>query len=115
MTDIFIHVYLDEDVDVLVASLLRSRGFEATTAQQSKQLGKTDAEQLEYALSQRASILTHNRIDFETLAREYFEQERLHYGIIIAVRNPYQEIVQRLLTILNSTTADEMENQTLYI
>jgi hypothetical protein len=27
MTDIFIHVYLDEDVNVLVASLLQSRGF----------------------------------------------------------------------------------------
>lgn len=29
MTDVFIHVYLDEDedVDVLVANLLRSRGF----------------------------------------------------------------------------------------
>jgi predicted nuclease of predicted toxin-antitoxin system len=115
MTDIFIHVYLDEDVDVLVASLLRSRGFEATTAQESRQLGKTDAEQLEYAASQGAAILTHNRIDFEVLAREYFEREKLHYGIIIAVRNPYQEIVQRLLTILNSTTADEMENQILYI
>ncbi len=35
MTDIFIHVYLDEDVDVLVATLLRSRGFEATTAHQA--------------------------------------------------------------------------------
>ncbi|MCA1994348.1 MAG: DUF5615 family PIN-like protein [Coleofasciculus sp. S288] len=115
MTDIFIHVYLDEDVDVLVASLLRSRGFEATTAQQAGQLGKTDAEQLEYATSQGAAILTHNLTDFEDLAREYFEQERLHYGIIIAVRNPYQEIVRRLLTILNSTTADEMENQILYI
>ena len=32
MTDIFIHVYLDEDVDVLVANLLQSRGFQATTA-----------------------------------------------------------------------------------
>lgn len=45
MSDIFIHIYLDEDVDVLVASLLRSRGFEATTAQQAGQLGKTEAEQ----------------------------------------------------------------------
>lgn len=115
MTDIFIHVYLDEDVDVLVAALLRSRGFEATTAQQAGQLGKTDAEQLEYALSQRVTILTHNRTDFEGLARQYFEQEKLHYGIIIAVRNPYQEIVQRLLAVLNSTTVDEMENQILYI
>ncbi|UBF29029.1 DUF5615 family PIN-like protein [Kovacikia minuta CCNUW1] len=115
MTGIFIHIYLDEDVDVLVASLLCSRGFEATTAHQAGQLGKTDAEQLEYAVSQRTAILTHNRIDFENLAREYFEQEKLHYGIIVAVRNPYQEIVQRLLTILNSTTADEMANQLLYI
>ncbi len=115
MSDIFIHVYLDEDIDVLVATLLRSRGFEATTARQAGQLGKTDAEQLEYAVSQQRAILTHNRIDFEVLAREYFAQERLHYGIIIAVRNPYQEIVQRLLTILNSTTIDEMENQLLYI
>ncbi|NES98326.1 MAG: hypothetical protein F6K32_24710 [Desertifilum sp. SIO1I2] len=115
MTDIFIHIYLDEDVDVLVATLLRSRGFEATTQNQAEQLGKTDVEQLEYAVSQRAAILTHNRTDFEELARGYFEQGKLHYGIIISVRNPYQEIVQRLLAILNSTTADEMENQILYI
>lgn len=115
MTDIFIHVYLDEDVDVLVATLLRSRGFETTTAQQAGQLGRTDAEQLGHAVSQQAAILTHNRTDFEEFAREYFERDRMHYGIIIAVRNPYQEIGQRLLTILNSTTSDEMENQILYI
>lgn len=66
-------------------------------------------------MSRKAAILTHNRTDFEDLAWEYFGQERMHCGIIIAVRNPYQEIVQRLLTILNSTTADEMENQVLYI
>lgn len=52
MTNIFIHVYLDEDVDVLVASLLRSRGFEATTTHQARQLGKSDADQLEYAVIQ---------------------------------------------------------------
>jgi predicted nuclease of predicted toxin-antitoxin system len=67
MTNIFIHVYLDEDVDVLVASLLRSRGFEATTAHQARQLGKSDAEQLQYAVSQSAAILTHNRIDITPL------------------------------------------------
>jgi hypothetical protein len=50
MSGIFIHVYLDEDVDVLVASLLRSCSFEATTAQEAGQLGKTDTEQLEYAV-----------------------------------------------------------------
>lgn len=115
MVAIFIHVYLDEDVDVLVASLLHSRGFDATTAQQVGQLGKSDAEQLEYAVSQKKAILTHNRIDFEHLAREYFEQEKMHFRTLVAVRKPYQEVVRRLLAILNSTTNDEMENQILYI
>ncbi|NEP55799.1 MAG: hypothetical protein F6K31_02055 [Symploca sp. SIO2G7] len=115
MSDIFIHVYLDEDVDVLIASLLQSRGFNAITAQQARQLGKTDAEQLEYATSQRAAILTHNRTDFEDLAREYFNTGKSHSGIIVAVRKPYTEVVRRLLTILDSTTADEMKNQILYI
>jgi len=50
MTDIFIPVYLDEDVDVLVANLLESRGFQATTAQQAGQLGRTDAEQLAFSM-----------------------------------------------------------------
>ena len=115
MSGIFVHVYLDEDVDVLVANLLRSRGFDATTAQQAKQLGKTDAEQLEYATGRGAAILTHNRTDFEDLAREYFNTGKLHAGIIVAVRKPYTEVVRRLLTILDSTTSDEMENQILYI
>ncbi|NES73186.1 MAG: hypothetical protein F6K24_52355 [Okeania sp. SIO2D1] len=115
MSDIFIHVYLDEDVDILVASLLHSRGFRATTAQQAGQLGRTDAEQLEYATSQKAAILTHNRSDFEKLAKDYFETGKFHSGIIIAVRKPYSEIVQRLLKILDTTTADEIENQIIYI
>ena len=95
--------------------LLCSRGFTATTAQQANQLGKTDAEQLEYATRQRAAILTHNRTDFEDLAQCYFNADKSHFGIIVAVRKPYAEIVRRLLTILDSTTSDEMENQILYI
>ena len=115
MSNIFIHVYLDEDVDVLIAELLRARGFSATTTQQSRQLGKTDAEQLEFATSLGATILTHNRTDFEDLAQQYFGANKSHSGIIVAVRRPYTEVVRRLLAILDTTTADEMENQILYI
>lgn len=32
MSQLFIALYLDEDVDVLVARLIRARGFSATTA-----------------------------------------------------------------------------------
>jgi hypothetical protein len=35
VNQLFIELYLDEDVDVLVADLVRARGFRATTAQES--------------------------------------------------------------------------------
>ena len=52
MSSIFICLYLDEDVNVLVADLLQARGFDVITARDAGQLRATDAEQLAYAVSQ---------------------------------------------------------------
>lgn len=73
---VFIELYLDEDVDVLVADLLRARGFVAVTTRDAGQLGSSDQEQLAYAASQAKTFLTHNRADFEALARAYTAQEK---------------------------------------
>jgi hypothetical protein len=100
---------------VLVADLLRSHGFEAVTTLEAGQLGKSDEEQLAYAVSQFKTMLTHNRADFEALAQDYFAAGRKHYGIILATRRSPYEIVRRLLTIINKVTADEMEGQLVYI
>ena len=78
-------------------------------------LGTSDAEQLEFATNQKRVLLTHNRVDFEELAKQYFEENRTHCGIIIAVRRSLNEMAQRLLEILNQTTAEEMINQIRYI
>jgi predicted nuclease of predicted toxin-antitoxin system len=115
MSRLFIELYLDEDVDVLVASLLRARGFQATTTQEVGQIGKTDEQQLMYAVAQRKTVLTHNRADFERLTHQFFATGRMHYGIIIAARRSPYEIARRLLIILNHVTADEMENHLRYI
>ncbi len=115
MDSIFIKLYLDEDVSVLVAELLRIRGFDAVTARDAGQLEKSDEEQLAQALSQSRALLTHNRSDFETLALRYFREGQPHYGVIIAVQHPEYEIVDRLLVILNNVAADEMQNQLVYI
>ena len=115
MTDLLIRLYLDEDVDVLVAELLRTRGFEATTVRDEGRRKKSDSEQLAYASSQGWAILTHNRVDFEELAKEYYTAGQAHYGIIIAVRRSPYETTRRLLLILNYLTADEMQDQIIYI
>ena len=115
MSEIFISLYLDEDVDVLVAELLRARGFSVQTTLEAGRLGTRDPDQLAYAASQGRAFVTHNRADFEALAKGYLEAGNPHWGIVIAVRHPPYEIVRRLLIILNAVTADEMQNQLRYI
>lgn len=47
MNHLFIQTYLDEDVDVLVATLLRSRGLVVQTTLEADRLGADDNVQLE--------------------------------------------------------------------
>jgi hypothetical protein len=115
MNHLFIELYLDEDVDVLIADLLQARGFKATTTQEAGQLGSGDEEQLGYAVKQKNAFFTHNRNDFERIAEEYFAAGKEHHGIIIGVRRQPYEIARRLLAILNNVTADEMKNQVRYV
>jgi hypothetical protein len=115
MSRLFIELYLDEDVDVLIAQLLRARGFVVVTTQEAGQLRNSDIEQLAYAVRQHKTLLTHNRVHFEALAQTYAAAGQPHEGIIIAVRRPPREIARRLLRILNAVTAEEMHNQVRYI
>ena len=115
MSRLFIELYLDEDVSVLIADLLRARGFVVTTTLEAGNLGCSDQAQLEYAVNNERGLLTHNRADFGRLAQGYFSSARMHHGIIIAVRRSPKEIVARLLPILNSATSDEIQNQLLYV
>lgn len=111
MDQIFIRLYMDEDVSAIASKMLAARGFEVITTQQAGKLGTSDADQLAYATEQGMSLLTHNRADFEALARQYAASGTHHAGLLIAVRRPPRELVARVLRILNQTTADEMINQ----
>lgn len=115
MSQLFIDLYLDEDVNVVLADLVRARGFRVTTTQAAGQMGMTDENQLDFAASQRKAILTHNRVDFEILAQRYFEEKKTHSGNIIAVRRHPKELSKRVLILLDSVTADEIEDQIRYI
>jgi len=115
MSQLFIELYLDEDVDVLVADLIRARGFVVRTTRDASHLGRDDATQLAYAAHQQNTFFTHNRADFEALAQTCATTNQTHAGIIIAVRHHPYELVRRVLLILNHVTADEMHNQLRYI
>lgn len=115
MSKIFIEIYLDENVHVLIAKIIQSHGFKAMTTQDAGRKGASDSKQLEYAAEQGYAILTRDRLDFEELAAEYFASGKNHCGIIILADDSPQEIARRMLFILNDFTADEMKNQIIYI
>ena len=115
MSQLFAQLYLDEDVSVLLAALLRSRGFEAVTTWEAGNIGATDDRQLEFAAGRGLALLTHNRSDFERLASLYMSGGKHHSGILIAVRRQPHDILRRLLTLLNQTSADEMADNVWYL
>lgn len=113
---LFIKLYLDEDVSVLLAELLRPHGFDVLRARDVQNLGLSDRAQLLFAASQARAILTHNRGDFESLHRTWLAEQQVHAGILIANRRASDaELARRVLKTLNLFTADEVKNQLLYI
>jgi len=78
---IFAQSYIDEDVDILVATLLIARGLEATTARQQKTLGELDPQQLAFAAPMGCCTLTHNRLNFEKLHTSYGLNSQTHSEI----------------------------------
>jgi len=115
VNNLFIRLYLDEDVHVLVADLLQARRFDVVTTRDVGKPKVSDAEQLAYAVSQNRALVTHNRTDFEALVQDYFAADSMHYGVIYAVHRSPHDIAKRLLVILNHVTAEEMQNQVRYI
>ena len=112
---LFAEVYLDEDVSILVAVLLRARGFDVLTARDDNRLGQADPVQLARATALDRCMVTHNRVDFENLHRATIETGHTHSGIIVATRRSPQEIARRVAVLLNTFAADDLCNQLLYV
>jgi len=114
-SSLYIHLYFDEDVSVTIADNLRTRGFDVLSTRDADALGKSDDEQMLYAVSLRRAVVTHNRVDFEKQHTKFLESGMNHYGVIIAKRRKDTEVVSKLLSLLDDVTAEEMKNQLRYI
>jgi hypothetical protein len=64
-------------------------------------LSWSDEAHLDYARQESRILLTHNRQDFEKLARQWWGQQKEHAGMVIAIRraNTY-ELARHVLPVL---------------
>jgi hypothetical protein len=107
-------LYCDEDVSVVLAGMLRARGFTVTTARESGRLGRSDEAQLAFASDAGHVLLTHNRVDFERLHRRWLESDRSHAGIIIARRRHPAELAGRVGRLLARLAPEGFTSQLFY-
>lgn len=112
----FISLYLDEDVSVKIAANLKNRGFDVLHAVDAKMLSSTDEEQLNKAVIEQKTFLTHNKKHFRILHEQYIAAGKKHFGIIVASRKRNSfETIKKLLGIIQNLSPEEMENQLKFI
>jgi len=110
-----LRVYLDEDVDVLLARLLSTRGYDCLTAVAAGHLSWTDAAHLEFASQEGRILITHNRVHFEQLAVSWWQQEKEHAGILLTVRRAdTYAVARRILRVLAGYDEAGWRNCVLY-
>ena len=113
---LFISLYLDEDISVKIAANLRNRGFDVLHTVEAGMLSASDKEQLDKAILEQRTFLTHNKKHFRILHEECIASGKKHFGIIVAgrKRNSF-ETIKRLLDIIQTFSPEAMENQIRFI
>ncbi len=108
-----IKLYLDEDVDPLLAKVLRDRGYDVTTTQDANMSSSSDDAQLKFAISQGRTFFTHNVKHFPKIAGNYVASGKSHFGIIVSDQLPFKELLKRMLRVLNRYPARTVQTQQL--
>ncbi len=110
-----IKLYLDENVDIALASALQRRGFDVVTARDRRKLGAGDREHLALAASEERVVLTHDVADYIRLHRQWLEQREEHAGIIVSPRVSLSELVRRTIRLLESVSPEGVRNHLLWL
>ena len=95
--------------------MLRAERIFAETVSELGRKSLRDDQQLEFAVANESLIVTHNRVDFEQLAVEYFNEGKVHHGIIISTFKSPRAIADEVIAILDRYSAEEFINQIIYV
>ena len=115
LAELYGRLYLDQDVPVQLAGMLRAQGVDVLTTLEAGALGQDDPDQLSSAVAADRAMVTHNRLDFEDLHEEYLLEGRSHAGIIIAAQRRHLGVTRdRIVGLLNRFDRDQLRNGLFY-
>lgn len=106
-----VSLFLDEDVDPLLAAVLRMRGVDAISAQEAGLRSVNDEDLLEGAARQGRVLVTHNVADFVKLAREWAGVHRNHAGILVGRQMGFKGLLRRVSKFIGRTAAADMRDR----
>ncbi|MCT7950542.1 DUF5615 family PIN-like protein [Ancylothrix sp. C2] len=113
-----IRLYLDEDSrrKALFQALL-SRGVDVITVSEAKMLGRSDEDQLNWALVNNRVIYTFNMRDFYRLHTTILQEGGTHAGIILGFQKTFSVGAQMrgIMRLIAAKSAEEMQNSLEFI
>lgn len=89
--------------------------MDALSVYDLQQQGRTDVAILEYAASQQRVLLTHDIRHFLELHQQYAAEGLTHAGILLTNERYIGRLIQRLITLAEAVTAEEMREQVKFI
>lgn len=110
--------YIDEDAQrAALIQALRARGVDVIAAWEAGMRQREDKEHLIFATAQGRVLYGFNVGDYGRLHTEFLSQGKSHAGIVLAKQQTYSvgEEMRRLLRIVATRSAEEMENQLEYL
>lgn len=108
--------YFDEDsAQHRLIAALRSHAIDVMTSLDAGMNARDDESQLNLAAARGRVLVSANACDFALLHREWAEQGRSHFGVLIIPQQRYStgEIVRRMLRL--SSSRFDMRNGLYYL
>lgn len=105
-----IKLYADEHISKRIIGSLRSKGVDILSTEEAANKGKTDIQQLNFAISEKRTIVTKDAGYFS------LKPEKQHYGILfITKRKPDKEIIKHIMSVLELLGPEEAKGSVIYI
>jgi hypothetical protein len=95
--------------------VLRSAGYDVVSAHEVGMRGKSDHEQLMYAIAEGRAILSFNVAPFPNLARWAYDNQIEHFGIVVSTQLDFKDLLHRVQALLDNVSAEDLHNNFIWL